>query len=108
MQQSNDLSFSADERCAILALADAMQADVHFDRPEPHPDLPYVHQLGEFAQIVVKPTEDDSEPAAFTIQTTGDPLRRYVRLGHTGHPQATGKTLSEALWSLELAHGFIA
>lgn len=103
MQHRQPLAFSAQERSTLLALADKLGAQVHFDSPDPQPELPATHQLGEYAQVVSELPEDGEEPAGFTIQTTGDPKRRFVRLSHTGHPQATGRTLDEALWALLLA-----
>ncbi|HWP20270.1 MAG TPA: hypothetical protein VNO84_14165 [Burkholderiaceae bacterium] len=104
MQHVQALIFSAQERSTLLALAVKLGAQVHFDSPDPHPELPTTHQLGEYAQIVSEPPEDGDEPVSFTVQTTGDPARRFVRLSHTGHPQATGRTLDEALRSLLLAY----
>lgn len=103
MEATHALSFSAAERSAIQDLADSFGADVNWDSPEPHPDLPAVLQLGEFAQVVGPWCDDEGgESFAFTVQKTGDPLQRFVRLGHDGHAQASGRTVDEALWSLRL------
>lgn len=103
MEASHAFSFSTAERGAIQDLADSLGADLNWDWPEPHPELPEVLQLGEFAQVT-GPWRDDEgcESFAFTVQKTGDPLRRFVRLGSDGHAQASGRTLAEALWSLRL------
>lgn len=103
MDAIHALSFSAAERSAIQDLANALGADLNWDWPEPHPDLPAVLQLGEFAQVVGPWCDaEGSESFAFTVQKTGDPLRRFVRLGNDGHAQASGQTLAEALWTLRL------
>ncbi len=81
-----------------------MTTEEDLDSPEPDLSLPAVRHLGEFARFGSLAPTEDSEPTSFTIQMTGDPRKRFVRLGHDGHPQANGRTLAEVIWSLALAH----